>query len=201
MTLSAIQMPLSIAIGVVGLLYCVAYATSWRLYIRRLRKESSRFRLFEARADLVELVARGDVSETDSGWRIAYEAVNNMLSMHEKFDALSVSLRMVKMIVAEKRDESQRKFHDRAARRIQSTEKRVPAFAEVREKIGRAFVEMMFERTTFAGKVSLWGILQLARFVAFVTGGTEARRSLDRTVRDTSSATGVARWGGPECVA
>lgn len=157
--------------------------------IREARRETSRFPMFAARDELLDVVLRGSMAETDVAWRNLYRGVNSALGLHRKLDALS-RVRLILRRNAEIRKNPQ--LHAALAEmgRIEDEAARAhPDFAQARDHVVVAFDHLVRRRTTVWHQTALLALYIRAKFLLIaLEAGIAVARGVLRSLRTPTSA-------------
>jgi hypothetical protein len=111
------------------------------------KKEISRYELYAARDRLVYLVAAGRIDENDEAWQVAYDAANNLLSIHERLDLRSVLNRMARFRKAAERDHAVRRRKELAERALRRASRDVEGFEDAMVALDHGFWSAMTRQT------------------------------------------------------
>lgn len=121
-----------------------------------LRRESSRFPMFAARDALVELIADGEMSESDHPWVWSYRSVNMILRMHQKWHLSRVVWTYARYVARLSSNPSERRRVEDMKAKMKKACETHPEFAKVQDRIGEAFGNMIRARTSFCHRTFLW---------------------------------------------
>lgn len=111
------------------------------------RREVSRYKLFEARDELVRIIASGEMDEDDKDWLAAYGSVSNLLDVHERLDLFSAVKRLASFRTAVERSPALRREVELADRSLRRAGRDVPAFRAALAQIDAGFVHAMVRQT------------------------------------------------------
>lgn len=178
-------------IAVAGLIFCVE---SWRRDARvilQMRRHSSRFPLFAARDELVDLVASGKMAETDEAWSAAYEAVNTLLNLEQKLDLKDFLEGLLTSLQEEKSNHELQRRRELLAIELRGAAEAVPEFGSVLEGMNRALLSLVADRTTGS-----WGMTSALYFLRIVIPGRRLLAQLSTFFGGNSGGSTLLGSGG-----
>lgn len=150
-----------LVLSVIGLFACLIPIDN---DLKRAKKEISRFPLFEARGQLVQLVAEGKISEDEPAWQNIYSQVNFLLRMDQNLDALDMLSRFFQAQVAAERDPQLKKHLDSVFALERKSAKEVPEFGRAVAQTDRALAYLVYRRTTRWHRMTLLSLRLLISY-------------------------------------
>jgi hypothetical protein len=182
-------MDVTTVVGLVGAIAGVVilawYHVELRTEVHSIRKETSRFPLFAVRDRLLGLVATGEMKESDRVWAFAYDAVTELLGMHQNLHLWSVLYRQVRLHGAVQRDRRLQQAIATCGREMAAAAVRAPALGDVLREADMAYRFMVLRRTTIWHWISLWTVLILLVVVIVLPwSGLRAAKRVFESVRN-----------------
>ena len=166
-----------------GLLVIAARIVFVRNTIRRSVFNTSRFPLFAARDNLIDLIRRGVVTEQDPVWSSLYACVNDLLSPNKRHTLFSMFHESLRFSVRVANDKQYRQKFIEFRREQDERAKENPELGRVMEEINLALWNMYYRRTViFWLRAYLFVLRKLVLALGKIHGGASAVRSLREEV-------------------
>lgn len=137
-------------IAVAGLVVVVVQVQAATAGLAEARKEVSRYKLYEARDELIRIVVSGAMEESDKSWAYAYAAVNDLLNIHERLDLYAVLKRYARFLRAVKANPQLQREIELKDRSMKRASRDVPQFRAALAEMEVGFYYAMRRQT------SLW---------------------------------------------
>jgi hypothetical protein len=179
---------ISVLLATFGAMGLVAYHWSVAKELRQSRRETSRFKMFAVRDQLVDLVLDGKMDEDNEAWRSTYHGVNVILGLHEELHGLDCLMKYLRRTVAIERSPVLKRRLDEMRRQEDEAGRAIPEFKKATADAVVAFAHLVRQRTTLWHRTAMMMIVAcLALAIVAIRFGLQVALGARRSMTHPSS--------------